>query len=742
MRPDRCLHVCLLGDPGSGLSAFLRSYRGPEGGPDAAIESMVMEVEIEGEPWKVRFTDNVGLPCFDTLRSAALSSAHVVLLCFASDSEFSLLHLKERYGPMHWSTGSEAPTFVVGLKSDLRGAQGHQCVEEDVCFEAADRLGALAYLECSAVWPESVQRVMEEALATAKDYYAVQWQLCPDPSFAAPDRLTTAAHPRESEEQQFWLDHERQNISDDPRPVDQDTVRQSLSMLGRTSNRQTAYLRSDLSGLGLTSIDALRPFQHLQFVNVSRNQLRTLEPLGALRCMLHLNASHNGLIRTQCFTAPDFLETADLSYNMIGDLGDWGVHKYLRELNLRGNFISRIGPGLLNNKELKVLDLSENHISNIENLDGLKLQELQLAQNQLSSLKGVAALQKLQSLDVRHNVITSIAALQAEDMPRLRKLCISDNRITQIAEVAGLESFPFLCELLLAPSPVVELPYYRSQVLHRLPRLRSLDAEPVPAEEKVKAEIIYGCDAEARQQIFDELLPKESFVDRRLVTEEQIAAHEVDTFGQEGDAGPYGGANPAGGAGGPAGERSRLQEAKLRQRLAVARGGGEPAGTGDFENFAAPFASIVVGDEDLPAILEAALEGDVERLILGPSKLSVRSIREIVSVLATAPGCLRHVEITDCQFIGELEKELVNSFPYARGCSMEAPDCGLSAAGSEKLQNQTEQALDALKRQAEQRKRSADLTQECISKQEERDLRLGLTVFSFSGCVVCACSSF
>merc|ERR1719210_3334980 len=133
-------------------------------------------------------------------------------------------------------------------------------------------------------------------------------------------------------------------------------------MLGATPTRQHAYLRVDLTDLCLTSIDAVRPYQHLQFVNVSRNQLRSLEPLGVLRSLLHLNASFNLLMRTQSFTAPDALETVDMSYNMIGELGEWGVHKYLRELNLRGNFISEIGPGLRRNKELRMLDLSENHI--------------------------------------------------------------------------------------------------------------------------------------------------------------------------------------------------------------------------------------------------------------------------------------------------------------------------------------------------------------------------------------------
>merc|ERR1712224_885517 len=186
--------------------------------------------------------------------------------------------------------------------------------------------------------------------------------------------------------------------------------------------------------LGLTSLDAIRPYEHLQSLNVSRNQLRSLEPLGMLHGLLHLNASFNLLIRTQTFSAPDGLETVDMSYNLIGDLGDWSVHKYLRELNLRGNFISKLGPGLRKSKELQMLDLSENSIAKVENLEGLGLRTLYLAQNRLTSLEGVDSLRKLQSLNVGHNHITELTPpLRAQDMPRLRKLCISDNRVASIA---------------------------------------------------------------------------------------------------------------------------------------------------------------------------------------------------------------------------------------------------------------------------------------------------------------------
>merc|ERR1712107_968798 len=91
------------------------------------------------------------------------------------------------------------------------------------------------------------------------------------------------------------------------------------------------------------------------------------------------------------------------------------------------------------------------------------------------------------------------------DLPRLRKLSLAENRISTVTEVESLCSFPFLCELELLPNPIMNLPYYRAQVLHRLPSLRSLDEQPVSAEEKVKACVIYGADVEKRRAIFADL---------------------------------------------------------------------------------------------------------------------------------------------------------------------------------------------------------------------------------------------
>jgi hypothetical protein len=481
-------------------------------------------VDLDGEPYGMRFTDNVAESSFDRSRAAALGSAHVVLLCYDVDRPESFASIEQRWVHTLTLAGS-MPFFIVGLRADGRGA-ADGAVGEDKVSSLVQSCGASGYFECSAQNLDDIQRVVDDALGLAKDYYNMQWQH--QPSTDRPQEGTDA-----------WAEHERLMWGEDTTPLQQDMIKANLSMLGRTRNNKHAWLRVDLPDMVLTTIDAIRPYELLQFVNVSRNQLRSLEPLGQLRGLLHLNASFNLLIRCQSFTPPDALETCDMSYNLIGELGDWHTHRYLRELNLRGNFIDRISTGLKGNAELRMLDVSENFIARMENLEGLNLRSLYLAQNQLVSLEGVSSLGKLQSLNVRHNNITSIGPLRSEDLPGLRKLNISDNRLSSIQEVADLASFSLLQELKLAPNPVDKLPHYRAQVLHRLPLLRVLDVGQVGADEKVKADIIYGEDIEDRRKIFDDLLPKEQFVDRRLVTEEGISQLEQELFGKEGDVGPH-----------------------------------------------------------------------------------------------------------------------------------------------------------------------------------------------------------
>ncbi len=55
-----------------------------------------------------------------------------------------------------------------------------------------------------------------------------------------------------------------------------------------------------------------------------------------------------------------------------------------------------------------------------------------------------------------------------------------------------------------------------------LPQLRYLDGQEVSHFDKVKADILFGADLENKKEIFENFLPDEQFIDRRLFVSEQI----------------------------------------------------------------------------------------------------------------------------------------------------------------------------------------------------------------------------
>lgn len=55
-----------------------------------------------------------------------------------------------------------------------------------------------------------------------------------------------------------------------------------------------------------------------------------------------------------------------------------------------------------------------------------------------------------------------------------------------------------------------------------------LDGQEISAEEKVKAENLHGVDYNDREKIFLSSLPEEKFIDRRLVTYEDIDPESED----------------------------------------------------------------------------------------------------------------------------------------------------------------------------------------------------------------------
>eukprot|EP00388_Colpodella_angusta_P002496 GDKJ01008617.1.p1 GENE.GDKJ01008617.1~~GDKJ01008617.1.p1 ORF type:complete len:307 (-),score=46.29 GDKJ01008617.1:42-962(-) len=298
-----------------------------------------------------------------------------------------------------------------------------------------------------------------------------------------------------------------------------------------TPDLEHAYLSLNISGLDLTSMHILNNYKNLHTINVSHNQLRSLDWISGMHALVNIDASNNLLISIPKYQPPK-LTHINLSFNQIEQVGEWTFCENLKEMSLRGNLIKEIGFGLSSNKQLEILDVSQNCITKLEDsLEGLSLRELHIAANNLFSFHGVSSLVRLELLDVQQNQISSLNGLSYENHPCLRILNIVENMFSHPQELEGLANFPRLADLLVAPSRVAEVPAYRTQMLHRLPRLRWLDNSAVEPEEVVKAGVAYGSDVEKRKQVWCSIVTvgEEPFIDRRLMTEKLIKEVELKT---------------------------------------------------------------------------------------------------------------------------------------------------------------------------------------------------------------------
>jgi dynein light chain 1 len=138
-------------------------------------------------------------------------------------------------------------------------------------------------------------------------------------------------------------------------------------------------------------------------------------------------------------------------------------------LALSTNAIEKIGPGLKELKNLKILSLGRNCIRKLEQLDIPQLEQLWISYNKIDKLSGLDKLKGLKILYMSNNQIASWSEIErlATQCPELTDVLFINNPIyTNAASEAE----------------------YRLMMLQRLPKLTKLDGLPVDPDEKEEAD--------------------------------------------------------------------------------------------------------------------------------------------------------------------------------------------------------------------------------------------------------------
>jgi Leucine-rich repeat (LRR) protein len=179
----------------------------------------------------------------------------------------------------------------------------------------------------------------------------------------------------------------------------------------------------DLHGNQLEEIPlGLRKLSKLMSLNLARNQITipVFEILGTMQSLKELRLGKNSLQGT----IPDGV--CSLSN--------------LEILEMQENGVSELPANIHKLSKLKMLNVADNKLTLLpfEQLAALPLVELMASRNRLSGVlisSAVSAMPTLQKLDVSHNALISFTDAEI-DLPALRSLGISNNRISSLPDIS------------------------------------------------------------------------------------------------------------------------------------------------------------------------------------------------------------------------------------------------------------------------------------------------------------------
>ncbi|KAJ7164764.1 P-loop containing nucleoside triphosphate hydrolase protein [Mycena crocata] len=171
--------LVIVGDGACGKTCLLIVFsKGtfPEVYVPTVFENYVADVEVDNKHVELALWDTAGQEDYDRLRPLSYPDSHVILICFAVDSPDSLDNVQEKWisEVMHFCAG--LPIILVGCKKDLRRdprvieelrKTSQRPVTQEEGTAVQQKIGARAYLECSAKTGEGVKEVFQYATRAA-----------------------------------------------------------------------------------------------------------------------------------------------------------------------------------------------------------------------------------------------------------------------------------------------------------------------------------------------------------------------------------------------------------------------------------------------------------------------------------------------------------------------------------------------------------------------------------------------
>jgi len=172
--------LVVVGDGAVGKTCLLISYTTatfPVEYIPTVFNNYAKNVTINGNPVTVTLVDTAGQEDYDRIRPLSYMGTDVFLCCFSVVNIATFLNVKTKWVPEVTHHCPKAPFVLVGTKIDLRNdaatlkrlntkSKRGPVTEEEGDALAAE-LGAIKYMECSALTSKNLNEVFVDAITAA-----------------------------------------------------------------------------------------------------------------------------------------------------------------------------------------------------------------------------------------------------------------------------------------------------------------------------------------------------------------------------------------------------------------------------------------------------------------------------------------------------------------------------------------------------------------------------------------------
>ncbi|XP_022819294.1 leucine-rich repeat-containing protein 23-like [Spodoptera litura] len=303
----------------------------------------------------------------------------------------------------------------------------------------------------------------------------------------------------ESEEEVIEAEVIEESVEEElpPRLLQRSEVCTRLSMLGKTASGDGyTFLKCKLVGMRMTSIDAIKCYKHIMFLDVSNNylDLHALQVITQLPNLILIHADENRLTSAG-LKQMRYLQVIIFNNNQITSLEDV-FQEQLSTLELGFNKLTKIDfkPKM---PTMRVLDLRNNLITEIPPLEFPRLDSLYLAGNKIKTLTGIELLVNLRVLHVRNNPIRYLDGFN-ENQTKLQYINLRNCRVTTLRQVKKMKVLKALDTIVLTGCPYMggageedpenkeeeDDPQIRVELVATMPRLKRINKTAVTSEER------------------------------------------------------------------------------------------------------------------------------------------------------------------------------------------------------------------------------------------------------------------